>query len=142
MIRTMVGLAFSLILLLSYAVYGATMNPDYYVYQNLQDETEAELNLLDVGVLNDTGDGQITRWIWTFTLDPHNLTWINASVANASSNGDFKMINVAGEYWSHEKLSNPDAKDFICAEEIHEGNTSYWIEFDCKVSTTNSVCET
>ena len=133
MIRTMLGLAFSLILLLSYAVYGATMNPDYYVYQNSQTESNPELALLDVSTESET-----TTWIWTFDVNPNNLTWINATLENNSFSGNMKMINVAGEYWSHEKLADSDAKDFVCAEEIRENDKSYWIPFDCTVSTTHS----
>ena len=135
MIRTMLGLAFSLILLLSYAVYGATMNPDYYVYQTKQFESSAELTLLDV---SEQEGGNKTTWIWTFEVSPQNLTWINATLENNTDSGTLKMINVAGEYWSHEKLSKPNAKDFVCAEEIREKDNSYWVPFDCTVSTTHS----
>ena len=131
----MLGLAFSLILLLSYAVYGATMNPDYYVYQTEQYENSAQLTLLDV---SEQDGGNKTTWIWTFEVNPQNLTWINATLENNSYSGNLKMINVAGEFWSHEKLSNPNAKDFVCAEEIRENKISYWIPFDCTVSTTHS----
>ena len=111
------------------------MNPDYYVYQTKQFESSADLTLLDV---SEQDEGNKTTWIWTFEVNPQNLTWINATLENNTDSGTLKMINVAGEYWSHEKLSNPNAKDFVCAEEIREKNNSYWVPFDCTVSTTHS----
>ena len=106
---------------------------------NTQTETIAELNLLDVTVQDGpSGEGEVTRWIWNFDINPSNLTWINATYENGTKPGELKMINVAGEYWSDEKLSDSDAKDFICAEEIRSNDESYWVPFDCEVSTTHT----
>ena len=33
LLRTLLGLSFTLIFLLAYAVYGATISPSYYVYE-------------------------------------------------------------------------------------------------------------
>ena len=33
LLRTLIGLSLTLIVLLSYAVYGATISPSYYIYE-------------------------------------------------------------------------------------------------------------
>jgi len=43
LLRTLMGLSVTLILLLSYAVYGATVSPSYYLYTTESNETEHEI---------------------------------------------------------------------------------------------------
>lgn len=40
LLRTLIGLSLTLIFMLSYAVYGATVSPSYYIYQTEATNTE------------------------------------------------------------------------------------------------------
>ena len=44
LLRTLLGLSFTLIFILAYAVYGATVSPSYYLYQ-----TESETTIHTIG---------------------------------------------------------------------------------------------
>ena len=48
LLRTLLGLSVTLILLLSYAVYGATVSPSYYLYDTNTQETEHVLSLIHI----------------------------------------------------------------------------------------------
>ena len=44
LLRTLLGLSVTLIFLLSYAVYGATVSPSYYLYTTESYETDHEID--------------------------------------------------------------------------------------------------
>ena len=119
LLRTLLGLSFTLIFLLGYAVYGATISPSYYLYT-----TDTEMTVED-GVdpvkLYDE-DENITNWRWTFTADGDNLTWVNVTAGDLSRNSVVKLTNSAGLY-SHTKLGDPDADDFSCADSCYLNST-------------------
>ena len=60
LLRTLIGLSFTLVFVLSYAVYGATIDTEYYVYSTERNESSAELTLLHKDVSQDD-DGN--EWI-------------------------------------------------------------------------------
>ncbi len=119
LLRTLLGLSFTLIFLLGYAVYGATISPSYYLYT-----TNTEMTVED-GVdpvkLYDE-DVNVTNWRWTFTADGDNLTWVNVTAGDLSRNSVVKLTNSAGLY-SHTKLGDPDADDFSCADSCYLNST-------------------
>ena len=57
LLRTLIGLSITLIILLSYAVYGATISPDYYIY-----ETEATDNSFEDVELTKVFQNNETTW--------------------------------------------------------------------------------
>ncbi len=119
LLRTLLGLSFTLIFLLGYAVYGATISPSYYLYT-----TESETTIHDTNEptkLYDE-DENVTNWRWTFTADGVNLTWVNVSAGDLSRNSVIKLTNSAGLY-SHTKLGDPDANDFSCEDKCYFNNT-------------------
>ena len=63
MIRTLLLLSFTLIFLLAYAVYGASSNSGYYVYESEQNSTSAELSVIGT---NPTYQNGKTVWLWEF----------------------------------------------------------------------------
>ena len=71
LLRTLLGLSFTLIFLLGYAVYGATISPSYYLYTTDTESTVIETT--DPVKLYDE-DENVTNWRWTFTADGDNLT--------------------------------------------------------------------
>jgi len=118
LLRTLIGLSLTLIVLLSYAVYGATISPNYYIY-----ETEATDNSFEDIELTKVFQNNETTWIGTVSPDGQNLTWINMTIDNLASGAIVKMTN-EGKLYSHPFLGVPDAEvevdgktvDFRCSE--------------------------
>ena len=119
LLRTLLGLSFTLIFLLAYAVYGATISPSYYVY-----ETE-NVSTIDADTeptkLYDVQENE-TTWRWTMSADGDNLTWVNLTATELSRESTIRLTNSAGLY-SHSKLGDPDAEDFACEEKCYQNST-------------------
>jgi len=123
LLRTLIGLSLTLIVLLSYAVYGATISPSYYIY-----ETEATDTIFDDVELSKVVQNNETTWIGSIAADGQNLTWINVTVDDLAAGAVVKLTN-DGKLYSHPFLGVPDAEvevdgktvDFRCSEHcIHE----------------------
>ena len=119
LLRTLLGLSFSLIFLLGYAVYGATVSPSYYVYETDTTSTVLETNQ-PTKIYDD--DENLTSWRWSFGADGTNLTWVNLTATQLSYNSLIKLTNSAGIY-SHTKLGDSDAEDFNCEEKCFLNST-------------------
>ena len=111
LLRTLLGLSFTLILLLAYAVYGATVSPDYYIYQNHTTETDYDTSVVERAYDEDKDE---TTWRWYFIADSANLTWVNLSANSLASGSHIELSNGAG-LWSHASLGVADAREFSCA---------------------------
>ena len=100
LLRTLLGLSFTLIFLLGYAVYGATVSPSYYVY-----ETENTYNSYEnddpTKIYDD--DSNTTTWAWSNMGKSYAL--------DLSIGAKVKLTNSAGLY-SHSKLGDSNANDF------------------------------
>ena len=119
LLRTLLGLSFTLIFLLSYAVYGATIAPSYYIY-----ETEAvstEMSGSEPQKLYDDGDNT-TTWHWEFAVDGQNLTWVNLTAMELSDGAIVKLSNGAGLF-SHHLLGVAGARDFSCQQQCQQNIT-------------------
>ena len=119
LLRTLLGLSFTLIFMLAYAVYGATISPSYYLYTT-ETETTVNENVEPVKLYDD--DTNETNWRWTFTADGDNLTWVNVTAGGLSKSAVVKLTNSAGLY-SHSKLGDPDAEGFACEDSCYLNNT-------------------
>ena len=126
LLRTLLGLSFTLIFMLAYAVYGATISPSYYLYTT-ETETTVNDNVEPVKLYDD--DANETNWRWTFTADGDNLTWVNATAGGLSKNAVVKLTNSAGLF-SHSKLGDPDAEGFACEDSCYLNNTHELISED------------
>ena len=131
LLRTLIGLSLTLIFMLSYAVYGATVSPSVYIYKTeaTVDEyssAEAEENVIR---LYDE-EANTTTWAWQVSANGANLTWVNVTATEVSS-GTVLRISNGAKLYSHEllgtayDLSNPHEDEFSCAEQcahksIHE----------------------
>jgi len=124
LLRTLIGMGLTLIFLLSYAVYGATVSPSYYIYDTDSIENTPPIN--EVTPIHDS-DENTTTWIWFITVNPQNLTWINLSVSGLSA-GATATLSSGEEIASHPDLGNPDARNFSC-------------DVDCVDSTSHSDIE-
>ena len=136
LLRTLIGLSLTLIILLSYAVYGATISPSYYIY-----ETEATDSSFEDIELTKIVQNNETTWIGTVFADGANLTWVNMTVADLASGAIVKMTN-EGKLYSHPFLGVDDAEvvvdgktvDFRCSEHCVYGES---IEVEADSSEVN-----
>ena len=125
LLRTLIGLSLTLIFMLSYAVYGATVSPNYYIYQ-----TEAKSTEYNDIALNKTVINNETYWTAVVETDAQNLTWVNMSIDDLATGSIITLSNTAKLY-SHEFLGVEDAKvtvdgdkvDFRCSEHCQFSDT-------------------
>ncbi len=129
LLRTLIGLSLTLIFMLSYAVYGATVSPSVYIYQTeaTVDEFNASKASEVVERIYDEEDNT-TTWAWQVYANDANLTWVNVTATELSSGAVLKLTNSARLY-SHEllgstyDLSNPHEYEFSCAEQCDYAQT-------------------
>ncbi|MAO69977.1 MAG: hypothetical protein CL983_02715 [Euryarchaeota archaeon] len=136
MIRTLLLLSFTLIFLLAYAVYGASSNSGYYVYESEQNSTSPELSAIGTNPIYQNGK---TVWIWEFETNTNNLTWINVSVEGGVENSILKVINIDGNFWSHPELGDALNTDTNCADRIKKDGEYVWVTIDCQVGSTHTM---
>lgn len=125
LLRTLIGLSLTLIFMLSYAVYGATVSPSYYIYQTEATNSEFSEIELDKQVINNE-----TYWTAILEVDAQNLTWVNMSIDDLASGAVITLSNTAKLY-SHQFLGIEDAKvtvngdkvDFRCSEHCQFSDT-------------------
>ena len=119
LIRTLLGLSFSLIFILAYAVYGATVSPSYYLY-----ETDAVTTNHESGQVTTVYDEQTntTTWYWDISANGVNLTWVNLTATELSDDSIVKLTNSAGLY-SNRLLGVLDADKFSCEDSCYKNST-------------------
>jgi len=119
LLRTLLGLSFTLIFLLSYAVYGATIAPSYYIYKT--EATTTEMQGIEPQHWYDEEDNT-TTWSWEFAVSGQNLTWVNLTAMELSHGAIVKLSNGAGLF-SHHLLGIANARDFSCQEQCQQNVT-------------------
>ena len=119
LLRTLMGLSVTLILLLSYAVYGATVSPSYYLYTTDANETNHEIGEPTRIYQESTNT---TIWAWDVPANGSNLTWIHLSAVDLSAESKVKLINSAGLF-SHRLLGVESDQAFSCAEQCQKNTT-------------------
>lgn len=128
MLRTMIGLGLTLILILSYAVYGATIDSSYYYYHTSNEGVDQ--NISDQGLENDD-----TTQSWTFSTN-RATTWLNLSIAGVEE-GDTISISVSdGVWYHHEMLGEDDAERFSCRQTDDSAFEEYNV---CTASQVHSL---
>ena len=118
LLRTLIGMGLTLIFLLSYAVYGATISTEYYIYHSYS--KESDIALAEPEHYFDA-DSNSTTWTWDANLNGSNLTWINLSASSLSTGAIFSVSNAEGIY-SHPDLGDSTAKEFSCTESCRKRN--------------------
>ena len=122
LLRTLIGLSLTLIFLLSYAVYGATVSPSAYIYNTEATVTNADSLQAssDIDRIYDD-DSNTTTWAWSVPANGQNLTWVNVTATELSDGSVLKVMNGAKLY-SHPllgatyTLENPLEEEFSCLE--------------------------
>ncbi len=126
MLRTIVGLGLTLVLILSYAVYSATLDSSFYLARTSNIETS-----LDVS--EDPSNG-------TYSFETNTaITWVNISIDNSPVDSTLQVSSLGGVWWHHPELGNnigdtpfqcfaPDTSDYeglveYCTESsVHSKN--------------------
>ena len=138
LLRTLLGLSFTLIFILGYAVYGATVSPSYYLYDSDTQYNSQEV-VLENRIYN--SENNKTTWTWQTTLDTSNLTWVNFTLEGQLDTPIVTISNAGGLFY-HEDLGNPNADDFSCAE-MCQNKTAHDVEFmsgdEFKIHTLGTV---
>ncbi|MGB0235532.1 MAG: hypothetical protein ACPGWQ_02545 [Poseidonia sp.] len=122
LLRTLIGLSLTLIFMLSYAVYGATVSPSVYIYQTEPTVDQYNAAEADEDVMRSYDeDTNTTTWAWQVIANDANLTWVNITATELAPGAVLRVTNVAMLY-SHEllgntyDLQNPLEEEFSCAD--------------------------
>ena len=126
MLRTMIGTGLTLILVLSYAVYSATMDSEYYGYITTNDAVDAELASESEGNAS-----------WYFTTQAA-ITWVNFTVNGGPTTDAYLVVEAEGfrSDWYHSPLLGLDDGGYVCNEP--ESDYSAVIE-TCELSSIHSI---
>lgn len=125
LLRTLMGLSITLILLLSYAVYGATVSPSYYLYTTETEETDHAIND-PTRIYQESSN--TTTWAWDIPANSSNLTWVYLTASELSDDSKVRLINAAGLY-SHRLLGVESDQAFSCAKQCQK-NTTHQVDSD------------
>lgn len=107
MLRTMVGLGLVLILVLSYAVYTATIDSEYYRYETTNESVDYQLQLENENE---------SSWYTATTSSP---TWVNITVTNAPNNAEL-IVTSTSSTWYHSPLLGEDGDSIFNCKEFDE----------------------
>lgn len=103
----MIGLGLVLILVLSYAVFSATVDSEYYRYETTNESVEYELALENENE---------SSWFVTTTSSP---TWINLTVINAPNNAEL-VISSTSSMWFHSPTLGEDGDSALDCKEFDD----------------------
>ncbi len=138
MLRTIVGLGMTLILILSYAVYSATLDSGYYLATTTNDARE-------VVVFEDPENGS-----YTFSTEDA-ISWINVSIDNAPIDSIVEVTAVGGIWWHHPNLGmdmddnvpfqcfTPDTQDYEGIAENCDGSAQHSREVENGIASLRGI---
>ncbi|GIS45033.1 MAG: hypothetical protein Ct9H90mP16_21030 [Candidatus Poseidoniales archaeon] len=122
------GPGLTLILILSYAVYGATMDSSYYLYNTTNESVDQKPQIRACRM-------RIPKQSWTFSTFKAT-TWLNVSIAGIES-GDSVSITISdGVWYHHEMLGSDDAERFSCRQNNEKNYEEYNV---CTAASTHSL---
>ena len=128
MLRTMIGLGLTLIVILSYAVYGATIDSSYYMYHTSNEGVDHDP--IDQGLSEDNTTQQ-----WTFTTN-RATTWLNVTIDGVEQD-DMISVGVSdGVWYYHEMLGDEDAERFSCRQTDEQAFEEYNV---CTAAQVHSI---
>ena len=128
MLRTMIGLGLTLIVILSYAVYGATIDSSYYMYHTSNDGVDHEA--IDQGLSEDNTTQQ-----WTFTTN-RATTWLNVTIDGVEQDDTISVGVSDGVWYYHEMLGDEDAERFSCRQTDEQAFEEYNV---CTAAQVHSI---
>jgi hypothetical protein len=126
LLRTLIGLSATLIIVLSYAVYSATLDSEYYLY-----ETSNEA--IDAAPLFE-GDNNSDTFTWTASTTGA-FSWVNISISNAPEGALLEVTSGGEKWWSDPALGSGEGNQFNCMEP----NQDFELVNRCEFSFTHSA---
>ena len=128
MLRTMIGLGLTLIVILSYAVYGATIDSSYYMYHTSNEGVDHDP--IDQGLSEDNTTQQ-----WTFTTN-RATTWLNVTIDGVEQDDTISVGVSDGVWYYHEMLGDEDAERFSCRQTDEQAFEEYNV---CTAAQVHSI---
>ena len=128
MLRTMIGLGLTLIVILSYAVYGATIDSSYYMYHTSNEGVNHDP--IDQGLSEDNTTQQ-----WTFTTN-RATTWLNVTIDGIEQDDTISVGVSDGIWYYHEMLGDEDAERFSCRQTDEQAFEEYNV---CTAAQVHSI---
>ena len=125
LLRTLLGLSVTLIIVLGYSIYSASIESEYYHYRTQMNEKIIE-NSLDNNTEN--------KVVWTGFSDG-NISWINVTIDGAPADSTLTITSGGSRWWSDESLGDEDAVNFNCLEP----NSDFEMINTCEFDFTHSV---
>ncbi len=126
LLRTLLGLSVTLIIVLGYSIYSASIESEYYHYHTEMEESSIILNLD-----NDTADDNM---LWT-SSSSGSLTWVNITITGAPEGSSLTITSGGSKWWSHPLLGDNDAENFNCLEP----NSNFEMVNHCDYGFTHSI---
>ena len=91
MLRTIIGLGLTLVLILSYAVYSATLDSSFYLAESTNHQTSVE-------VTEDPTNG-------TYSFETNSaITWLNITIDNSPIDTVLEVSSLGVVWWHHPEL--------------------------------------
>ena len=128
MLRTMIGLGLTLIVILSYAVYGATIDSSYYMYHTSNEAVNHDA--VDQGLSEEN-----TTQTWTFTTN-RSTTWLNVTFDGVEQDDVISVGVSDGVWFYHEMLGDEDADRFSCRQTDEQAFEEYNV---CTAAQVHSI---
>ncbi len=128
MLRTMIGLGLTLIVILSYAVYGATIDSSYYMYHTSNESVNHDA--VDQGLSEEN-----TTQTWTFTTN-RSTTWLNVTFDGVEQDDVISVGVSDGVWFYHEMLGDEDADRFSCRQTDEQAFEEYNV---CTAAQVHSI---
>ncbi|PXY71215.1 MAG: hypothetical protein CXX83_00340 [Methanobacteriota archaeon] len=126
LLRTLLGLSATLILVLSYAVYSATLDSEYYLYQTSNEAREVD-PLFE-------GDNTSDTLTWSATTTGA-FSWANFSITNAPEGSLLEVTSGGQKWWSDPTLGSGEGSQFNCMEP----NQDFELINHCEYAFTHSA---
>jgi len=125
LLRTLLGLSVTLILVLGYSAYSASLNSEYYIH-----ESSLEQNALTLTPI-EQDNNSLT---WSATSEGA-ISWVNFTLTGAPQDSTLTITSGGEMWWSHPMLGSDYADNFNCLQ----GNAKFQLENHCELAFTHSI---
>lgn len=125
LLRTLLGLSMTLILVLGYSVYSASLDSEYYIH-----ESNLEQHTLDLTQISQDNDSLS----WSTTSEG-SISWVNFTLTGAPQDSILTITSGGKMWWSHPMLGSDFADNFNCIQ----GNIDFELENHCELAFTHSI---
>jgi len=125
LLRTLLGLSSTLILVLGYSVYSASLDSEYYIHESSLEQNNLTLTKIE----------QNTNSLSWSTTSEGPISWVNFTLTGAPRDSTLTITSGGEMWWSHPMLGSDYADNFNCIQ----GNTDFQLENHCEFAFTHSI---